>query len=138
MNLLLRLLAMMLVIALAPEVIDGIRVSGYGAALVAAVIYSVLAVLIGWLVRLVVTVLSIVPGLLTFGLFFLLVPILANAVLLKMTAGLITRFEIRTWTAAFLLGMAISVLNAFFERRARRQREQRDEYESRRRRHARD
>jgi putative membrane protein len=114
-----RLLALMLVIGLAPQLTSGIRVDGLGPALLAAVVYSVLAVLIGWLVRFGVTLLSIVPGLLTFGLFFLLVPLFANAVLLKLTAGMIARFEIRTWTAAFVLSIAITIVNAVFDRKPR-------------------
>ena len=116
MRLLIRWLVMMVVIAFAPRVIGGIRVDGMASALVAAAVYGVLAVLIGWLVRLVVGVLSIVPGVLTFGLFFLLVPIIANAVLLKLTSGLLSTFEIRTWTAAFLLAIALSLVNALFDR----------------------
>jgi putative membrane protein len=119
MRLVVRLLAMMVVIALAPRVLDGVRVAGWSSALIAALVYAALALLIGWLVRLVVAVLSFVPGVLTFGLFFLLVPIIANAVLLKLTSGLLASFEIRTWTAAFLLGIALSLVNALFERSAR-------------------
>jgi uncharacterized membrane protein YvlD (DUF360 family) len=120
MTLVLKLLAMMVVIALAPRVIDGVRVDGMSSALVAAAVYALLAVLIGWLVRLVVALLSIVPGVLTFGLFFLLVPIIANAVLLKLTSGFLASFEIRTWTAAFLLAIALGLVNALLERRRER------------------
>jgi uncharacterized membrane protein YvlD (DUF360 family) len=116
MRIVLKLLVMMIVIAFAPNVIGGVRVDGMSSALVAAAVYGVLAVLIGWLVRLVVTVLSIVPGVLTFGLFFLLVPIIANAVLLKMTSGMLASFEIRTWTAAFLLAIVLGLVNALFDR----------------------
>lgn len=120
MRLLIRLLAMMGVIAVAPHVLSGIHVEGLGSALLAAVVYAVLAVLIGWLVRAVVTLLSIVPGCLTFGLFFLLIPIIANAVLLKLTAGMLASFEIRTWIAAFALSIPVSLLNVAFDRAARR------------------
>jgi putative membrane protein len=120
MNLVIRLLVMMVVIAFAPRVLEGVRVDGMTSALIAAVVYAVLAMLIGWLVRFVVAVLSIVPGVLTFGLFFLLVPMIANAVLLKMTSGVLASFEIRTWTAAFLLGIALGLVNTLFDRTAGR------------------
>jgi uncharacterized membrane protein YvlD (DUF360 family) len=113
---------MMLVIGLSPQLISGIHVSGFGSALFAAVVYSVLAFVIGWFVRFIVTVLSIVPGILTFGLFFLLIPILANTVLLKLTAGLMPSFSIRTWTAAFLLAVALALLDLLLERAGRRDR----------------
>ncbi len=120
MRTLFKLLAMMVVIGVSPQLISGIHVTGFGAALFAAVIYSVLAFVIGWLVRFIVTVLSIVPGILTFGLFFLLIPILANTVLLKLTAGLMMSFSIRTWTAALLLAVMLALLDLVFERAARR------------------
>jgi putative membrane protein len=119
MKLVVKLLVMMVVIAFAPRIIPGVRVDGMGSALLAAIVYALLAVLIGWLVRFVVTVLAIVPGVLTFGLFFLLVPIIANAVLLKLTSGVLASFEIRTWTAAFLLGIALGIVNALFDRSTR-------------------
>ena len=119
MQLVVRLLALMVVIALSPHVISGIRVGGFSSALFAAVVYAVLAVVIGWFISFVVTVMSIVPGILTFELFFMLIPIFANAVLLKLTAGMIASFGIRTWTAAFLLGLAVTLVNAFFDRKRR-------------------
>ena len=120
MRTLIKLLAMMVVIGLSPQLISGIHVGGFGSALFAAVIYSVLAFAIGWFVRFIVAVLSIVPGILTFGLFFLLIPILANTVLLKLTAGLMTSFSIRTWTAALLLAIALALLDLLLERNGRR------------------
>jgi uncharacterized membrane protein YvlD (DUF360 family) len=122
MRILVRLLAMMLVIGFSPRLIDGIAVSGFGSAFLAAIVYSVLAFTIGWLVSFFVAVMSIVPGILTFGLFFLLIPILANAVLLKLTAGLVTSFAIRTWTAAFLLSIALRLLDVVLERPGRKPR----------------
>ena len=117
---LIRLFAMMVVIALSPRLISGIHVDGFVSALLAAVVYSVLVFAIGWFVRFMVTVLSIVPGILTFGLFFLLIPTLAGAVLLKLTAGLLTSFAIRTWTAAFLLSLCLRLLDLVLERRSTR------------------
>jgi putative membrane protein len=115
MHLLGKLLAVALVIAVSPQIIPGIVVTGFGAALRAALLYGVLFVLIGWLVTVIVALFSIVPGILTFGLFFLLIPLVVNAVLLKATAGLMRSFDIRTWTAALLLSMLLAIVNALFE-----------------------
>lgn len=109
-RLLLKWLVVTLVIAVSPRLSSEIQVRGLGSALWVAVVYGVLFVVIGWLIRLFVTVLSIVPGVLTFGLFFVLVPVLSNAVLLKLTAGLLGSFEIRTWGAAFVLSLVLTVL----------------------------
>jgi uncharacterized membrane protein YvlD (DUF360 family) len=106
-----KLLIVALVIACAPAFSSDIVVAGVGPALLAAVVYGVLFVLIGWAVAFVITMLSIVPGILTFGLFFLLVPSLIHTVLLKVTAGLLGSFEIRSWSAAFGLGLTLGVVN---------------------------
>jgi putative membrane protein len=108
------------VLVLAPHVISGVHVRGFGAALWASLVYGVLFVLIGWLVGFVVTVLSIVPGVLTFGLFFVLVPIITNAVLLKLTAGMLGSFAIATWTAAFLLSLALTLLDLLVDPTSKR------------------
>ena len=115
-RLLLKWLVVTIVIAVAPRLSDEISVrGGLGAALWAALVYGVLFVVIGWLVRTVVTVLSIVPGVLTFGLFFVLVPLISNAVLLKLTAGLLGSFTIRTWGAAFVLSLVLTVLGLLID-----------------------
>ena len=115
MRLLLKLLIVAGVIVLSPRFIAGVSVSGFGAAVRAALLYGVLFVLIGWLVRAVVFFFSIVPGILTFGLFFLVIPLLANTILLRWTAGMMRTFEIRTWGAAFVLSALLSVVNYVFE-----------------------
>jgi uncharacterized membrane protein YvlD (DUF360 family) len=112
----LRVLAIALVIALSPRVLGGVRVGGYTAALIAAVVYIVLDAAIGWLVRIPVAVLSILPGVLTLGLFFFLVPIIANAIILKLTAYVLSTFDLQTWTAAFLLSIGLRVLDALIDR----------------------
>lgn len=115
MHLLLKLLIVAGVIAISPQIVAGIRVNGFGSAVRAAFLYGVLFVLIGWLVRGLLFMFSIVPGILTFGLFFLVIPILANTILLRTTAGLMRSFEIRTWTAALVLSTLLSIVNYLFE-----------------------
>jgi uncharacterized membrane protein YvlD (DUF360 family) len=117
MHLLIKLLIFAGVIVVSPKLIAGISVAGFGAAVRASLLYGVLFVLIGWLVRLVVTIFSIVPGLLTFGLFFLVIPLIANTILLRATAGMMRTFEIRTWSAAFVLSALLSIVNYVFESR---------------------
>lgn len=112
----LRVLAITFVIAMSPRVLDGVRVDGYAAALTAAVVYVLLSMGIGWLVRLPVAALSILPGLLTLGLFFLLVPIIANAIMLKLTAWVLSSFDIETWFAAFLLSLGLRLAEIALDR----------------------
>ena len=121
MRLLLKWLAFTVVIALSPQVSSSIQVGGFGSALWAAFVYGVLFVAIGWLIRLVVAMLSIVPGILTLGLFFLLVPTISNAVLLKLTAGMLGSFDVRTWPAAFALSLVLTVVGLLVDPQRRRQ-----------------
>lgn len=115
MRLVFKWLVVTLVIALSPQLSSSIHVASFGSALWAALVYGVLFVVIGWLIRLLVTMLSIVPGVLTLGLFFVLVPIISNAVLLKLTAGLLGSFDVRTWGAAFVLSFVLTVIGLFIE-----------------------
>jgi len=120
MRLLLKWLLVTLVIALSPRISSDIHVDDFGSALWAAFVYGLLFVLIGWLIRLVVTLMSIVPGILTLGLFFVLVPIISNAVLLKLTARMLGSFDVTSWTAAFLLSLAITLLGLFVDPQRKR------------------
>jgi putative membrane protein len=114
-----RLSIVTLVIAASPQLISDIKVDSLGSALLAAAVYGVLFVVIGWLIRIGVVLLSIVPGLLTLGLFFLLVPVIANAILLKLTARMLSSFDIGSWRAAFLLSFALSVVNLLLDPKRR-------------------
>lgn len=120
MRILARLIVVALVIAVSPQILPGVRVGGFGAALIAALVYGLLFVFIGWLVAAVVAVLSLVPGILTLGLFFLLVPVIANTILLKMTAGMLTSFDIGSWSSAFLLSLILSLVNLVLDPAGRR------------------
>jgi uncharacterized membrane protein YvlD (DUF360 family) len=116
MHLLLKWLVVASVIALAPQVTTSIRVDGLGSALWAALVYGVLFVWIGWFIKLIVAMLSLVPGILTLGLFFLLVPVITNAVLLKLTAGMLGSFDVRSWSAAFALSLVLTLIGLMFDR----------------------
>jgi uncharacterized membrane protein YvlD (DUF360 family) len=113
---LLHVLVITVLIANAPLVLDGVAIDGYAPALISAVVYVLLSAAIGWLIRLPIAVLSILPGLMTLGLFFLLVPIIANAVLLKLTAFVLSSFDLPTWTAAFLLSLALRLAELLVDR----------------------
>ena len=121
MRLLLKWFVVALVIAVSPQLSSEIRVGGLSSALWAAFVYGVLVVLIGWLIRLVVTVLAIVPGILTLGLFFLLVPVISNTILLKLTSGMLGSFDVGSWGTAFALSLAVTVLGLLVDPATRRQ-----------------
>ena len=122
MRMLLKWLLVTAVIAVSPRISSDIHVDDFGSALWAAFVYGVLFVMIGWLVRLVVAVVSLVPGILTLGLFFVLVPVISNAILLKLTARMLGSFDVSSWTAAFVLSLTITVLGLIVDPQRRRTR----------------
>jgi len=115
MRVLLKWVVATLVIAVSPQVSSNIRVESLGAAVWAAFVYGVLFVAIGWLLKLIVLIFSIVPGILTLGLFFLLVPVISNAVLLKLTAGMLGGFDIGSWGTAFGLSLVLTVIGLLID-----------------------
>ena len=120
MRMLIKWLLVTVVIAVSPKLSSDIHVDDFGSALWAAFVYGVLFVLIGWLIRFLVTLISIVPGILTLGLFFVLVPLISNAILLKLTARMLGSFDVTSWTAAFGLSLALIVVGLLVDP-ARRQ-----------------
>ncbi len=91
-----------------------VRISSTGAAVAVAIVFSVLNFFLGWFLR----ALLFVPGLLTFGLLFLFVPFIVNAVLLWLTDKMMASFEIRTTRGLLLSALVITLVNSFFANHA--------------------
>jgi putative membrane protein len=106
--LLVQLVVVAVVLMVASQNISGVYVRDWGAAAVASIVFAVLAVLIGWLLKLVITLATLPLTIVTLGLFLLLIGWIANAVLLKMTAGLVESFAVRDWRAALTLSFLYS------------------------------
>ncbi|MEE8523690.1 MAG: phage holin family protein, partial [Thermoanaerobaculia bacterium] len=85
MILLAKLIVFTFIAFISPQIFRGIKVRGVGAAVTVAVVFGILNVLIGWLLKLVIGLLSFPLTVLTLGLFLLLIPTLVNAILLKIT-----------------------------------------------------
>jgi putative membrane protein len=106
MYLLLHLAVLTAVVVLLARTVPGVRVRSTGAAIAVAVVFSVLNFFLGWLIRAVL----FVPALLTFGLLFLFMTLIVNAVVLWLTDKLIDSFEITRpgalWVCAFFIGLA--------------------------------
>jgi putative membrane protein len=84
-----------------------VQVKGTGPAILVALVFSVLNLLLGWLIR----ALLYVPTLLTLGLLSLFVPLIVNAVVLWLTDKLVASFEIKSGRALVLAAAVISVAN---------------------------
>ena len=87
--------------------LPGVEVKGVKSAIIVAVVFSVLNLLLGWLLR----ALLFIPALLTLGLLFFFVPFIVNTVLLWLTDKLIGSFEIKSPRALFLSSAVITTVN---------------------------
>lgn len=99
-------LVVSLVIFLSPHFLSGIKVDGFGAAFIAALVLGIVTVLIGPILHIIGLPLTI----LTLGLFTFVI----NAVLIMLTASLVTGFAVVSFWWALLLGLIIAVINSLF------------------------
>jgi putative membrane protein len=97
------------VLALA-RIFSSVKVKSVGSALVVAIVFSVLNVFLGWLIK----VALFVPAILTLGILFLFVPFIVNTVLLWLTDKLIGSFEIETMGGLLGSAAVITLVNAIF------------------------
>ena len=88
---------------IAAQIIPGIRISGYGDALIAAIVFAVVDATLGWFLRVITWPLVF----LTFGLFKWVV----NAFLLKVASIFVPGFVVRGFLAALLGSIVITLLN---------------------------
>lgn len=86
--------------------VSGFVVSDWKAAMIAVLVIGLLNATFGLLLK----VITLPLGILTFGLFFLVI----NAVVLKLAGGLISGFQVETFRAAFLGALALAVLHMLF------------------------
>ncbi|MEM1179121.1 MAG: phage holin family protein [Acidobacteriota bacterium] len=92
-----------------PQLLKGIRVKDISTALVVAALFVVLNLLIGWLLKGLLSLFVWPLVWLTFGLASILVTSTVNAVLLKVTANLIEPFDIDGWLPAFGMGFLFAL-----------------------------
>ena len=111
-NLLLQLVLYALIAFFAPRVIPGIRIRDSATAITVAILFVVVNLVLGWLVGLLLNI-ALFPAILcSFGLFALVVPVLVNAVVLKVVDSLMSSFDLVGWTPAILLGVLFGLANA--------------------------
>jgi putative membrane protein len=87
-----------------------VRVNSAGSAVAVAIVFSVLNFFLGWLIR----ALLFVPSLLTLGLLFLFVPFIVNAVLLWITDKIMDSFELRGARGLLVSAGVITLVNGVF------------------------
>ncbi len=109
MELLIKFVIFTAIAAISPQLIPGIKVKGLGAAALVALVFGILNLLFGWLLAIVVKVISLPLACLTFGIFWLLVPTLVNTILLKVTDAVLDPFELEGWWPALGMGLLFAL-----------------------------
>ena len=102
-------LVLTVVAFLAPQILPGVKVKGIGTAALIALVFGLLNLLIGWLLKAVVGFLSLPLIVVTFGLFAIVVTTAVNALLLKLTDALIEAFELDGWWPALGMGFLFAL-----------------------------
>jgi putative membrane protein len=87
--------------------LPSVRVKSVGAAIIVAIVFSLLNFFLGWFIRAVL----FVPALFTLGLLFFFVPFIVNAVLLWLTDKLIKSFSIESVRAWLTSAAVITAVN---------------------------
>ncbi|HMC30243.1 MAG TPA: phage holin family protein [Candidatus Angelobacter sp.] len=118
MRLLIRWLITAIALLIVAYFVPGFKLSGFGAALIAAVVIGFVNSTLGLILKVLTFPLTIV----TFGLFLILI----NAIMLKMAAAVTPGFAVSTWKAAIIGAILLSLITSFLhwlikdERRAAR------------------
>ena len=86
--------------------VEGFNVSSFVSALIAVIVIGLFNATLGLLLK----VITLPLGILTFGLFFLVI----NAVILMFSSKFVPGFSVTTWKAAFLGALALAVLHLWF------------------------
>ena len=86
--------------------VEGFNVSSFISALIAVVVIGLFNATLGLLLK----IITLPLGILTFGLFFLVV----NAVILWFSSKFVPGFAVTTWKAAILGALALSVIHMLF------------------------
>lgn len=103
MRLVIHLLLLSAAIYIIARAVPGIRIKGFGTAIVVAIVYSIANYLLFWLLVL----LTLPATILTFGLFIFVI----NGIILWLTDKLIDDFEISGFLTTVIAAFLITVLN---------------------------
>jgi putative membrane protein len=86
--------------------VEGFVINGFASALIAVVVIGLLNATLGLLLK----IITLPLGILTFGIFFLVI----NAVILWFSSKFVPGFAVTTFKAAFLGALALAVIHMLF------------------------
>src|SRR5262245_35956506 len=92
------------------RVVPGVHIKSYKGAAITAVVFSVLNFALAWALKLVL----FLPGILTFGLLFLVMPFIVTTVILWLTDEILDVLEIKSFRALLLASGGITLANLIF------------------------
>jgi len=104
-NMFLNWLLSALSLVIVAHVVPGFDVTGFGAALIAAVVIGLVNATVGSVLK----ILTFPLTLMTLGVFWIVI----NALMLKLAAALVTGFTIRGFLPAFFGAIVLSLVNVF-------------------------
>jgi putative membrane protein len=102
MNFIIELLVNAAIILLLAKLVPDIRITSFGKAILVCLVLGFLNATIGFLLRLPLNIL-------TLGLISFLVRLVVTTVMIRLTAAMSRSFEVRTWTAAFILAVCTAL-----------------------------
>ena len=105
-HLLLRWILDAIALLIVAWLVPGFKVSSLPSALIAVIVIGLFNATLGLLLK----IITLPLGILTFGLFFLVI----NAVILMFSSKFVPGFSVTTWKAAFLGALALAVLHLLF------------------------
>ncbi|HEY2729114.1 MAG TPA: phage holin family protein [Polyangia bacterium] len=108
MYILLHLAVLTLTIVALARTLPDVQIKSIGSAFIVAVVFSVLNFFLGWFVKLML----VVPTILTLGLLILFIPFIVNTILLWLTDKVLSTFKIHTLTSLLMSAGAITAVNA--------------------------
>lgn len=92
------------------RVVPGVRIKDGWSAAAVALVFSLLNWGVGWLIKAVL----IVPTVLTLGLFVMLIPFIVNTVVLWLTDKIVETFELKDGKTLLMAAGAITAANGLF------------------------
>jgi putative membrane protein len=104
---LLHLAVLAVTILFLARVLPDVQIKSSGTAIAVAVVFSLLNFFLGWLIKLFL----VVPGILTFGLLFLILPFVVNTILLWLTDKVMSTFKINSLGSLLMSAGAITAAN---------------------------
>ena len=108
---LLHLAVLAITILVLARVLPDVHIKSAGTAIAVAVVFSLLNFFLGWLIKLFL----VVPGILTFGLLFLVFPFVVNTILLWLTDKVMGTFKIESLGSLLISAGAITAVNALMQ-----------------------